>query len=425
MPFTPEAVEDDAATAGAGRFNEPFSITPAWVTLNATPQATAIFNFLRLYVFIGEDKAAMPLKKHLAKLIGVDKEKSVTRYLKELENLGAITIERRRIGGVQVRNHYLIHQSPPPGFDKPVTKREWLDLHFPKDDTASERETTKHVVPSEGPQEQTPPQPPMSPPGDHTTTSENEENPSSACGPLQGAMWSPPGDIRGPLQGTVNKIPEEQHTHTAREADDSTAAPEPDSSVCAPDEPEPEIHDGHQTAARNLLRSVVPAVTAARMTEDQRDHLIAEVAVAIANGWTTALLAPRLSGAVNDKTEWPYKLMCRRLSEVTSQAPQKAAAAAANAWGTPGSTDAASDPDGPVEIAVGVRLLPDGTRQIRYRSCGGRDCTGGSGGMSGTYRRRIDPDTGAATMPCTTTVTLPDGRTTTCHPDAVAGAAAA
>jgi hypothetical protein len=275
-------------------------------------------------------------------------------------------------------------------------------LGTPAQNSVPETEAAQNSVP---PAQNSVPVAPNSVPGLFETPETTSENSQPSISPSSFSLRTP--------------------THTLGAPDTSKA--ETDDSVCADDNTKitpAEVHDGHLTAAWHLLRAVVPSKAAARMQEDQRDDLVNRVAQAIADGWTSQLLIPRLNGTVNDDTKWPYALMRDRITEVTAKAPQAAASAPGTTWAPPTTTETKDDASGLPEIAPGVRLLPDGTRDVRYAPCWGRYCTGGSGGIrsnGGTDRRRIDDTTGFATEYCDTEITLSDGRITTCHPDARKG----
>lgn len=265
-----------------------------------------------------------------------------------------------------------------------------------------ETETAQNSVP---PAQNSVPAAPDSVPGLFETPDTTSEDSQSSISPSSSSLRTP--------------------THTLGTPD--TPKAETDDSVCPDDNTKitpAEIHDGHLTAAWHLLRAVVPSLAAGRMQEEQRDDLVNRVAQAIADGWTSQMLIPRLNGTVNDNTDWPYSLMCKRLTEITAKPPQDAISAPGATWVAPTTSEAGDDATAFAEIAPGVHLMPDGTRKVRYRPCNGRYCTGGTGTIgsrSGQYRRRIDDATGFATEYCDTEVTLSDGRTTTCHPDAGKG----
>lgn len=399
----------------------PFSQPGDWVSLaNISHGAKALYT-----VYCGHlnkkknGNACWPSQLTLANILGVQ-DKTIRKWIKELESIGAIVITEIIDPRTGYKRLYAeVNQAAPDGYDG------YVDYESYYKDQRDLRKTMKPTLKDTAAAKES-----RQPPVKNTDGLPAK----STGGPDQAKQEPPVKSTEGQGSKSTAGLPakstdEEDETKKTKERTHTPAAaetPQPDTndSVCEPTtkpKTPTDVHDGHLSAAWHLLRAVVPAAAATRMQEDQREDLVARVARAIANGWTSALLTPRLNGTVNENTEFPYGLLRKRLGEIThNNPPQTAVAATPKGWGTPPTTGATDDPTAVVEAAPGVRLLPDGTKQIRYRSCGDRHCTGGSGAGrgTGTYRRRIDPDTGAADEYCDNPVALSDGRMTTCHPDA-------
>lgn len=420
--------EDIGGEVRAGR-TFPFSQPGDWVALAdipAGPKALYLVYAGHINVKVHGHTRCWPMQETLANILRTTK-KTIRTWNTYLEELGAITVTEV-IDPSTGRKRLVVdvHQRAPEGYDGFVDYKSYYDsvkaMRDELTDSVADLAAKADASDARGPGVKMTPGPEVKiTPGDD----QGKHDPEVKITPGQGPEITPSQGSKGALEEEQFKE-SKQRTHTPAAAEaPAEAEPEPDSVCDTPqDNPaEPDVHDGHRQAAWNLLRAVVPKEAATRMTDNQRDDLVARVAVAIAKGWGSALLVPHLNATVNERTEYPYALLRKRLEEVTKEPPQSAAASPADPWGhssAPGSTTEAT---GFAEAAPGVRLLPDGSQQILYSSCGARDCTGGSGAGRGigTYRRRIDPDTGAANNYCDNAVTLRDKRITTCHPEARKG----
>lgn len=250
-------------------------------------------------------------------------------------------------------------------------------------------------------------------------TSENtpkiEQNPRSEPFPDQ-PYTAQPYTADTTQRESIKKEEEEQKEDLSLQAPTPPSAPRTEPRESS--EPEGNTaHGGHVLAAQRILRDTVPGPVAAKLSDGQRNHIVSLVADLLATGWAGTQLRARLDGKVTTAAHTPYVILRDYLQGMAAETPQERHQGQGDPWGTSASPQGAHDDD---EAAPGVRLLANGERQIRYSSCGARDCTGGSGAGRGigTYRRRIDPETGSADERCGNRVTLSDGRTTTCHPDA-------
>ena len=101
------------STGGVTAEPEPFEQIPHWVLFSAiSPQA------IRLYLVLKRraDKRGMcyPGRKTIARELGVSNEKTVDRAMRELEDLGAVEVQRRTTeAGDYTSNLYLVRWSDP------------------------------------------------------------------------------------------------------------------------------------------------------------------------------------------------------------------------------------------------------------------------------------------------------------------------
>lgn len=89
-----------------------FTIIPEWILYSEiTPQAVRLYGVLRRYA--DRDGSCFPSRKRLASDLRVESTKPVDRALKELQDIGAISVEHRYTdhGDLQ-SNLYTVHSSP-------------------------------------------------------------------------------------------------------------------------------------------------------------------------------------------------------------------------------------------------------------------------------------------------------------------------
>jgi hypothetical protein len=193
-------------------------------------------------------------------------------------------------------------------------------------------------------------------------------------------------------------IPSERKTTTTRGgANDAPAAgrTEPDGSGSSG------ISTEHTDEALVVLRAAVDPTAAARLTAAESTRLVDRVAALLAAGTSSRELRAQLAPVTSSSTTHPAARLTARLEEIAAGGENPLAAPARQA-------------------TAGVEIDSTGERHLKYRPCGARDCTGGTGDGrgSGRYRRRIDPHTGHTNELCNRLVATRDGQKVTCHPDA-------
>lgn len=102
--------------------HEPFVQVPLWVVLHPRLSPTAKYLYALLAAHASPDRDTVwPGRARLASILGLRRAQSVDPYVRELAAWGAVTVERRQLGGMRVRNHYRLRWHPPEGHNGPRT----------------------------------------------------------------------------------------------------------------------------------------------------------------------------------------------------------------------------------------------------------------------------------------------------------------
>ncbi|MFD6335098.1 hypothetical protein ACFWGI_36740 [Streptomyces niveus] len=121
----------------------PFTMVPEWITFSGlSMQAKALYQILAAHVnqerklALG-DTQVWPSEAMMALAAGYAQERSVRRYVRELEALGAINVERTRnpFNHMRKMNIYTVHEAPPPGYDGPADLDDFYQRNRPDDET--------------------------------------------------------------------------------------------------------------------------------------------------------------------------------------------------------------------------------------------------------------------------------------------------
>lgn len=172
-----------------GRVSAPFVQVPLWVVFGASAKARALYEAIAAHRdwWAGGNRSENVTLSVLAELIDVKKPSSVHPYVRELVELGAIDVVRRKtVDGMNAPNVYVIHTEPPDGFTGPRTVKEYRALRDAKI-------PGRPVVPSSGPRKNT---------GERDKSStqnrdKSDKNRESAVRPVV-----PSRGLRSPLQRT-------------------------------------------------------------------------------------------------------------------------------------------------------------------------------------------------------------------------------
>lgn len=122
-PGTPDSVE-----IVEGRTVPEYTQLENWVHLSGiSSKAKDLYWALRMHVNDRRgDNIAFPSLDTLARLIGYSHRSKVTKPLQELQRIGAVDVEKRRIAGnMRARNRYIVHRTPPPEYRGPITLASW------------------------------------------------------------------------------------------------------------------------------------------------------------------------------------------------------------------------------------------------------------------------------------------------------------
>lgn len=120
---------DEALEVGLGR-RAPFSQLGDWVLFSgASSDARTLYWGLsaHLNTSVRDDMEVWPGLLSLARILGLKKPENVSKYMLELEVIGAIEVVRTTIGLVR-RNRYVIHQTPSASHTGVQATSEWYAL---------------------------------------------------------------------------------------------------------------------------------------------------------------------------------------------------------------------------------------------------------------------------------------------------------
>lgn len=125
---TAAAVASLKFTADGARRATAYTVLHDWVRLSGiTAQAVSLYWAIKMHVYyLAGDKVVEDVTTDtLAQLCNLGRGDKVARYLRELENIGALETVRTGMYGV---NAYLVHEDPPDGYQGPVTLKQWYEM---------------------------------------------------------------------------------------------------------------------------------------------------------------------------------------------------------------------------------------------------------------------------------------------------------
>jgi hypothetical protein len=127
--MTHPAAGDGSIELARGR-RAPYTQVGDWVALaDVSRAAKALYWLLAAHVNPQRDDGGVwPSRRALAEALGYAKVESVDPLVKELTKLGAVDVERRRhANGAPAPNRYVVHETPPPGYQGPASLAEFYD----------------------------------------------------------------------------------------------------------------------------------------------------------------------------------------------------------------------------------------------------------------------------------------------------------
>jgi hypothetical protein len=127
----PDGVDPDAVAVRAGRQGVPYTDVHDWVTFSSvTAEAKALYVIYRAHVNRARgDDLVWTSALVLAKIMGYSRGDKITRFNKELEDLGALQIDRNNVCGRMV---FIVNQEPPAGYKGPLTVADWHARNKPE-----------------------------------------------------------------------------------------------------------------------------------------------------------------------------------------------------------------------------------------------------------------------------------------------------
>ena len=300
-----------------GRSSGPFVMVPLWVMLNASAKARALYEALAAHRdwwatgHLVEDVEVSAL----ASLIDVADRKSVRRYVRELEDLGAVEVVRRTTPeGMLGANVYVIHDVPPDGFARPRTLKEYY------------AENGKAAGQYDG----------VSAP--HRNKQGKDRKPDSSkagktgkndvhAGRSDGASAPHPPYKKGVRKNPPSSPP--RHTGdtgiagapSAREGEDRSQDGITSGSAASVPPPRSAPEDETDLTARELLTSLpTPVAIGTRAVRD----LTPIVAEALAAGWTAEALTAHLTAELPARVRSARALLMHRLEDLPPAPPAAA-----------------------------------------------------------------------------------------------------
>jgi hypothetical protein len=125
-----QPVVGDASIELARGRRAPYTQVGDWVALSTVSRgAKALYWLLAAHVNPQRDDGGVwPSRRALAEALGYAKVESVDPLVKELTQLGAVEVERRRhANGAPAPNRYVVHETPPAGYTGPTSLADFYD----------------------------------------------------------------------------------------------------------------------------------------------------------------------------------------------------------------------------------------------------------------------------------------------------------
>ncbi|MFI5688428.1 hypothetical protein [Streptomyces sp. NPDC051636] len=133
----PDAL-DAAFETALGR-RAPFTMVSDWVLLSgATSDARTLYWGLSAHINVTRDDTEVwPGLVTLARMLHLKKPEQVARYMLELEVIGAVDVIRS-VAGLNRRNRYVVHQTPPTGYTGMQSLGQWYGANRSARDAAGQ-----------------------------------------------------------------------------------------------------------------------------------------------------------------------------------------------------------------------------------------------------------------------------------------------
>jgi hypothetical protein len=114
----------DAIAVKAGRRGATYTDVQDWVTFSdICPESKALYVILRAHVNRQRaDDLVWTSTLALSKVMTYSRGDKITKFIRDLERIGAIDVDRNNVHGRMV---FIVNQEPPAGYDGPLTAGEW------------------------------------------------------------------------------------------------------------------------------------------------------------------------------------------------------------------------------------------------------------------------------------------------------------
>ncbi len=185
-------------TSDGARRVTPWTQLHDWVRISGiSPTASSLYWVMKMHVYVrAGDNSVKTSTDELAALCGLSRGDKVTRYVRELEGIGAVS---SKLEGMPARKVYVVHEDPPPGYTGPLTLKEWYEIRrsvkaLKERQNESEKPQVSAVPPESGEQENAPDRPSAKP----QVSAVPPESGEQALLPPNGGLPVPPS--RGHLQ---------------------------------------------------------------------------------------------------------------------------------------------------------------------------------------------------------------------------------
>ncbi|MFF5435222.1 hypothetical protein ACFY5K_35095 [Streptomyces griseofuscus] len=125
----------------------PFTQVGDWVLLSgADSDARTLYWALSAHLNASrDDNEVWPGLLTLARILGLKKPENVSKYILQLEVIGAVDVIRSSTGLVR-RNRYIVHQTPPVGYRGPRSMADWYALNRANADEPPEERDAREAT---------------------------------------------------------------------------------------------------------------------------------------------------------------------------------------------------------------------------------------------------------------------------------------
>jgi|SRR5882757_9400237 len=130
-PEHPILDEDNSVEVVKGNA-DPFTMLPVWIALSGvSSHAKALYWHLAMHLntrrLKDDDREVWPSKETLAGFLGIKKPSGIDPYMRELVDIQAVVVVRRRQGPMRTRNRYVVYTRVPDGWRGPRDLDEFYD----------------------------------------------------------------------------------------------------------------------------------------------------------------------------------------------------------------------------------------------------------------------------------------------------------